>query len=267
MPAPAHRPFPLTLAALLLAATALSGCSGSDPASTSSGSSSRTASTVPTETASSEAEASESATAEPSTEQSASATATASAPAPAGSLRDRLLPAGEVPGFNQEFRWRAGATRDAEPTRPFGTCQRFALASIGAESVAVRGFRPADRSATTDTAGELVAQFPDATTARRAYAVLTSWRKSCADRLARYDTSDVGRLESVRVPGGTAGWYLLTYAPVPNDPDAQWFDAQGMALVGDRIAMVELILAGQDYNYGAGEEPMVAALQRAAARL
>ena len=40
------------------------------------------------------------------------------------------------------------------------------------------------------------------------------------------------------MPVGTAGWYLLTYGPVQGDPDSQFFDAQGMALVGSRIAMV-----------------------------
>jgi hypothetical protein len=59
----------------------------------------------------------------------------------------------------------------------------------------------------------------------------------------------------------------VNYGPVPDDPDAQFFDAQGMAVVGSRIAMVEMVLAGQDYNYEAGQEPMVTALQHAAARL
>ena len=67
--------------------------------------------------------------------------------------------------------------------------------------------------------------------------------------------------------GGTGGWYLLTYGPVAGDPDASFFDAQGLAVVGTRIAMVEMVLAGQDYNYEPGQEPMVAAVQRAAGRL
>ena len=40
-----------------------------------------------------------------------------------------------------------------------------------------------------------------------------------------------------------------------------------MAVVGTRIAMVEMVLAGQDYNYEPGQEPMVAAVQRATDRL
>ena len=75
---------------------------------------------------------------------------------------------------------------------------------------------------------------------------------------------DVAAMRSVSVAGGQAGWYLLTYGPVKGSTDEQFFDAQGMALVGTRIAMVSMVLAGQDYDYPAGQEPMVAALQRAA---
>ena len=98
-------------------------------------------------------------------------------------------------------------------------------------------------------------------------AVLKAWRAQCADQLKRFDTSRVGALQDVSVDGGTGGWYLLTYGPVTGDPDADFFDAQGLAVVGTRIAMVEMVLAGQDYNYEAGQEPMVAAVQQAASKL
>jgi hypothetical protein len=200
---------------------------------------------------------------------SASATSPAPAPNPGAPLRDRLLTANELPGFNAEFRWSEASTGPAGPSTSFGTCQRFGITSIGAERAVVRRFAAAvgGRAARNDRAGELVASFADAKTARRAYAVLTAWRAQCADRLKRYRTSDIGGLQNVSVPRGTAGWYLLTYGPVPGDPDAQFFDAQGMTLVGARIAMVSMVLAGQDYNYEPGREPMVAALRRAAQKL
>jgi hypothetical protein len=178
-----------------------------------------------------------------------------------------LLGAADVPGFNDEFRWKEGTTSSKEPRALFGTCQRFALTSIGATAVAHRTFLPAGPGPGTDQAAELVAEFPDSTTARRAFAVLKSWRANCADRLKSREDVQVGALQDVGVDGGTAGWYLVNYGPVPDDQDAQYFDAQGMAVVGSRIAMVEMILAGQDYNYEPGQEPMVTALQRAAARL
>jgi hypothetical protein len=191
---------------------------------------------------------------------------TSSAPAGVGGLRSRLLDAADVPGFNDGFRWAEGRTGSQEPSTPVGTCQRFAMTSIGATHVAVRDYRPVS-GGSQDHATELVAEFPDSTTARRAFAVLKAWRAQCADRLKRYKTARIGKLEDVGVDGGSGGWYLLTYGPVGGDPDTAFFDAQGMAVVGTRIAVMEMVLAGQDYNYEPGQEPMVAAVQRAAARL
>ncbi len=191
-------------------------------------------------------------------------TETATTGAATGTLSGRLLAAADVPGFNDEFRWKAGATSTREPRAPFGTCQRFAITSIGATDVAHRTFVPAGPGAGSDTAGELVAEFPDTATARRAFAVLRSWRQQCADRLPA--RGKVGDLQDVSVGGGTGGWYLLTY-PAKGNADDGYFDAQGMTVVGTRIAMVSMRLLGQDYDYEPGQEPMVAALQHAAARL
>jgi hypothetical protein len=94
-----------------------------------------------------------------------------------------------------------------------------------------------------------------------------AWRGQCAEWLARRTRARIGALQPVAVPGGSAGWYLLTYGPVPRDPGAQFFDAQGIVVVGSRIAMVSMVLTGQDYNYPPGREPMVAAVRRAAEKL
>ena len=178
----------------------------------------------------------------------------------------RLLSAAEVPGFNDQFAWKDGATRASEPHALFGTCQRFAITSIGATSVAVRDFVPAEpgRVDPPDAAGELVAEFPDTTTARRAFAVLRSWRQQCTDRVPA--RGKVGNLQDVSVDGGTGGWYLLTY-PSKGTGDDAFFDAQGMSVVGTRIAMVKMRLLGQDYDYEPGQEPIVSALQRASGKL
>jgi hypothetical protein len=188
--------------------------------------------------------------------------------APTG-LAGRLLTADTLPGFNPAYRWSAGTTRPESPSSSFGTCQKFSTTSIGAERALVRQFRPAvaDPAAREDRAGELVAQFPDALTARRAFAVLTAWRADCAERLRRHTRPRVGPLEDVPVEGGSGGWYLLTYGPVKGDPNAQFFDAQGMVVVGTRVAMVSLVVAGQDYDYEAGQEPAALAVQRAAGKL
>jgi hypothetical protein len=188
--------------------------------------------------------------------------------APVLTLRDRLLTGEEVPGFNEEFRWVTGKTRTSEGRTLFGTCQRFGITSIGATELAIRDYRPAQADAANPPAeaGELVAEFPDTTTAQRAFAVLKSWRQQCGDRLPG-KPHRVGALQTVSVDGGTGGWYLLEYPTSGGDPGAAFFDAQGIAVVGTRIVMLELRNVGQDYNYEAGQEPMVAAVQRAAGKL
>jgi hypothetical protein len=71
----------------------------------------------------------------------------------------------------------------------------------------------------------------------------------------------------VAVPAGTAGWYLLTYGPVRPGSDDAVFESTGLALDGTRIAVVDMRLEGQDFNYPAGREPMAAAVGLAAGLL
>ena len=106
---------------------------------------------------------------------------------------------------------------------------------------------------------------PTRTTARRAFAVLKAWRAAVRRPAAGAPHRTVGALQDVsrRRRHRRAGTSSPT-ARSPGDPDAAFFDAQGMAVVGTRIAMVEMVLAGQDYDYEPGQEPMVAAVQRAA---
>jgi len=187
-------------------------------------------------------------------------------------LADLPLPAKELPGFNEQFPWKVTANRAREGRRPFGTCHKFAMTSIGATKAAVRTYAPALRDSDT-TAANLVAVFPDAKTAKRAFEVLKSWRGQCEEELARHDSRDIGLLEPIDLPAGTsprraaANWYLLIYGPAKGDPDAGYFDAQGLARVGKMISVLEMRLVGQDYNYEPGQEPMVGAVTASAARL
>lgn len=186
-------------------------------------------------------------------------------PEPAGSLTDALLPGEEVPGFNDEFQWSDGPTQETEPAELAGTCHRFELTSIGAEQVAYRTYDAVQGG--DSQASELVAQFPDDETAARAEQVLQSWRKGCAKNLKKFDSVDVGDLTDVPVEGGAGSWYMVSYGPAEDDPEAGYFDAQGIVHVGNRVAVLRMALIGQDYNYTVGEEPMVGAVQAAAARL
>ncbi len=160
--APARRPAALA-AGVAAGALLLGGC-GDQPAERSDAAASRTTSSAPSSPSSTAPTSPSTGPSSPSTTKSASPALTSPGP---------LLSAAELPGFNADYRWRPGATTPHEPATSFGTCQRFGLLAIGAERVVVRRYRPpADASASHDRAGELVATFPDAATARRAYAVL-----------------------------------------------------------------------------------------------
>lgn len=292
MPVPAahHRPrLPQLLACVTLCLVVTTGCGAADDAASpdtgSSDTASATASVTPSvtdeptsvtpEPSATETDATEAptqtetptVTSSPTTSATSSPSPTASATAAPARLADRLLAARDLPGFNAEYRWEAGPVAPESPSSSFGTCQRFSVTSIGAERALVRRYRPAAAAAGSDRAAQLVAQFPDEMTAQRAFAVLEAWRARCADRLTRHTRSEVGDLQPVPVAGGRGGWYLLTYGPVPGDRQSQFFDAQGMAVVGSRLALVSIVLAGQDYNYEPGREPMVTAVRRAAALL
>ena len=181
------------------------------------------------------------------------------------SLTEALLPAAEVPGFDEEFIWSSGRTRPTEPRRLAGTCHRFSMLSIGATEVAHRGYDPPPNG--NAAASELVADFADRKTAWRAYQTVLSWRESCPPQLKAYPRTDVSLLEDVDVERGEAGWWLLKYGPIGDDPDVAAFDAEGVALVGSRVAVVQMVLYGQDYSYEIGQEPMAEAVRRAAARI
>jgi hypothetical protein len=208
----------------------------------------------------------------PSRSSSPSSSATSSVPShsptpsptPARTKRSGgpLLTPDEVPAVDGAT-WLTVSTTSQEP-RSFGTCQRFGILAIGAERVVVRRFRPADTGESPNLAAELVATFPDAMTARRAYSVLDSWHKQCGSLLRRYTHPSVGELHAVGVDGGQGGWYLLTYGPVSGMPGKVFLDAQGMALVGKRIAMLSMIRVG-----AVGDAParIDEAIARAASRL
>jgi hypothetical protein len=249
----------LASTALLAAAACSPGSDASDadpqPVEQSSSSASQTPTESPTESPTGS-------TPPPEATSSSPTDPAAEDPAPA-TLADRLLAAPDLPGFNQEFTWREVRTTRREPDTLSGRCHQFDLASIGATKVAFRTYEPAD-SVKGDHASHLVAEFPDAETAQRAYAVLEAWRRDCKAQLRDYERRQVGAMQPVNGAGDRSGWYLLSYGPVGDDPDEGMFDATGVVLSGNRVAVLRLALVGQDYNYEQGQEPMVAAVQAAA---
>lgn len=168
------------------------------------------------------------------------------------SLTDRLLPTGQVPGLNAEWQWQDGDT-GTPTTDPFGACAKADLLSIGASDVVARTYFPPDDS--DDNAAEQIAEFPDANTAARAWAVLKSWHDQCAKTAADHPGLKVRALKPVAVDAGDARWYLLSWNPAGEETGR--FEAIGMVLNGSRIAVLRMDTSGQDYNYPAGQEPMV----------
>lgn len=175
-----------------------------------------------------------------------------SAQRPAGAF-GRLLAAERLPGFGTATAWTVERSTKSEGARLAGTCHRFALTSIGAMKVVRRTFVPTSEDA-SGAASESVATFPDAKTAKRAYAVLSSWREQCADQVETGVT--VGDLQPLSLRRATGGWYLLSAEGT--------VDAQGFVRKGARLAV--LTITG-DEPATTGKNPMAVGLKRAAALL
>jgi len=211
------------------------------------------------ETGDSPAASSSSTAPEPSAEPSASSLPPTADASTAISLVERLLPTGEVPGLNAQWQWQDGLTAMVASPTPFGFCAKADLASIGATDVVERSYYPPDDS--DDNAAEQIAEFPDTATAARAWAVLKSWHDTCARKRKNHPGLKVSALTSVPVTTGNALWYLLSW--MPGDDDTGRFEAFGMVLSGTRIVQLTMDNSGQDYNYPAGQEPMVGMLRAA----
>lgn len=235
----------LTRAAVLLAtaAIALSGCtsSGDKPKAPAAG-------VPPTQTTSTPTASS---TPTPTPTPSTSATPT-----------DGFLPTALVPGLNKSWHWQDGTTGLGD--KPFGVCAKANLSSIGASLVRERTYFPPDDS--DDNAAQVIAGFADAKSASQAWAVLDAWRARCASTLGTKQSPKVGAEIPVPVADGKlARWYLVSWAP--QGEESGRFEAIGMVRHGALITVLRITISGQDYDYADGKAPMVAMVQRAAARI
>lgn len=200
--------------------------------------------------------------------QQAPAEVSVVAPEASAPMRARLLTAEELPGFDEDFIWTTATTRTSEGRKPFGTCHKFAMTSIGAMRVTMRDYLPPAGTEEGVGGSNLVAEFPDQRTARRAFEVLQSWRGQCEEELQEYERRSIGGFDTVQVDGAEGGWYLLIYGPVEGgSPDDGYFDAQGFVRVGKRISVLQMRGIGQDYNYDTGQEPLVEGVRTSAAKL
>ena len=244
----------------LLGGAALSGCSVSrDDTPSSSDGASASSEASPTE------EASASPTPTPTPTPTATATASATptvtstpsaTPTPATTPAAALLSAAEMPRLNPTSRWTQRRSGDAG-TRPFGLCQKFDLLSIGALTAVERTFTSGE-----DTAGQQVAEFPDAQNTARAAKVVQAWHRDCRGRVRGSDVQ-VRPFQDVTVAAGRGSHYLVSYE-VGGEGH---FHALGLVVSGTRLTLLKMDHTGQDHNYGPGRDPMELAVKAAATKL
>jgi hypothetical protein len=237
----------------ILLSGALVGCSVTkDDTSTK-----RTPSSTPEPTASQSSEPSESATPTASISPSSSATATSTPATPQAAL----LAAGSFPQLNATSPWTQGRTTVPGPTS-FGLCQQFDILSIGAMNVVERSYRTGATGG--DTAGQQIAEFPDAQNTVRASKVLEAWHSKCTTQGGvRGKNVKVRPITDVPVSHGKGWWYLVSYTR----GGTGHFHSFGVAYSGNRMTLLKIDHVGQDHNYAPGHDPMELAVKAASAKM
>ncbi len=239
----------VSIAATTVVCVTLAGCSISrDEPSASKGSDSPPQTSSPSD-----------APTEPSTSPTPSATPGTASPSTTPvppTPRAALLAPAELPQLNETSRWTGQRTGPARQ-EPFGLCQKFDMLSVGATTAVERTFTSGG-----DTAGQLVAEFPDAQNTVRAAKVLEAWHRDCAKRVDGTGVK-VRAITDVSVPRGKGWWYLVSY----EREGTGHFHSLGVVLSGNRLAMVRMDHEGQDHNYDPGMDPMELAVKAVSARL
>jgi hypothetical protein len=196
---------------------------------------------------------------EPSEEPTETASEEPTEPAPGSGLAPRLLTAAELPGVNDETVWTEESTVPVKG-QALGTCQRFDFLSMGADEGVARTFTS---NQDTVVGVHVVSTFADGKSAWRAHEVLKTWAKKCAEHVEAGEVK-VSQVRSLPAGSGSAQSYVVTHG----DKGAEdlHFVGVGIARQGPLLALVEIDLVGQDYNYPDGEEPgslaALAALQK-----
>jgi hypothetical protein len=203
---------------------------------------------------------SEEPTPEPSESPSPTPTPTVTVtPSEAPTAAAALLAAADLPQLNATSPWTQGPTGPAGQ-KPFGLCQKFDLLTIGAETAIERKFTLGTSG--KDTAGQTIAEFPDAQNAVRASKVIEAWQRDCRSRVKGANVA-LGQLTDVAVPRGKGWWYLVSF----ERRGEGHFHSLGMVLSGSRMTLIRMDHDGQDHNYEPGKDPMELAVKAAAARL
>jgi hypothetical protein len=178
-----------------------------------------------------------------------------------------LIPKSKLPGFNEQWVWDGAETLRNGGRTPPGVCLQASLTAIG-------GFAEARRDYTSSLSADahatvLAVVFPDPQTTRTAVSVLSAWQ----DRCQRHATQELGyrdvrvtETETAPTRVGPGVHWLVSHLPGP-DRESRWFDAEGYVVDGDTLTYVVIRVAGQDYNYEAGQSPVEQTLRVAGKRL
>jgi hypothetical protein len=180
-------------------------------------------------------------------------------------LRAHLLSAAQLPGLNDQHRWRSVSTARGDGRTSAASCAHVGFESIGATHMVRRNYAARGGA----RASQVLARFADAQSAQRAYAVWQAWNVGCRDWLIERGKQDVrvAPTTQLRPAGGEAFWWLTTYGPVPGEPFATYFEATGVLRMRRTIALVVNRSVGQDYNYAPRDAPVYRALLAAARQL
>ena len=148
----------------------------------------------------------------------------------------------------------------------FGLCQQFDTLSIGAMSAVERSFKTGTSG--QDTAGQQVAEFPDAQNTVRGNKVLEAWHDECRKTLretpgAKYRNVNVRPITDVAVPNGKGWYYLVSYTRAGRG----YFHEFGVVYSGNRMTLLKIDHEGQDHNYEPGQDPMELAVKAASAKM
>jgi hypothetical protein len=178
------------------------------------------------------------------------------------------IPADQLPGFNDTWTWEIASEGKGDGDTQPSLCMLSPLTSIGAASTYRTDYkhkRDKDSRATVITA-----VFPDQHTAVLAKTVLRSWQAQCQQRLKRelgYQRAKTTKIQTDSTDVGPGEQWLSSFGPVPDDPDATWFQAEGFVEDADTLSYIVIVNAGQDYNYDTGQQPIDLALMVAGEQL
>lgn len=191
------------------------------------------------------------------------------------SVRDLLTDDDTV--YSDGADWFTIDTFEGDGQETFQLCARSKLAGLGADSVFQRRYELRNSEAgapsvSGDEFREVVAQFATPAEADKALQTIASWIDDCGERAAAEGTPDHRVLQTTPVDAGLddsdAQIIDAHYGPVPKEIDpsgeAAYIAETGLVRVGNRIAILDSHIVGQDYNFPPGETPVARMIPRAA---